>query len=93
MRKVEEIRADIDRCDERLLSAFVERMRLVREVARLKEQAGLPIFDADREHVILERARLLGPHARSLMDQILALCHLEIHDELKPKEFTNDRTT
>lgn len=93
MRQVEEIRADIDRCDEKLLSAFVERGRLVREVARLKSKAGQPTFDAERERAILERARLLGPHAQRLMHQVLTLCRLEIHDELKPKEFANDRTT
>lgn len=93
MRKVEEIRAEIDRCDEKLLSAFVERMRLVREVAKLKAKAGRPTFDADRERAILERAQLLGLHAQSLMNQVLALCRLEIYEELESKEATHDRTT
>jgi len=93
MRKVEEIRADIDRCDEKLLSAFVERARLVREVARSKAKAGRPTIDADRERAILTRAQLFGPHAQSLMNQVLALCRLEMYDELEPKESTNDRTT
>lgn len=83
MRRVDEIRADIDRCDERILEAFVTRARLVREVARVKIRAERPIFDADREREILERARLLGLHARSLMNQVLALCRLEIYDELE----------
>jgi hypothetical protein len=52
-----------------------------------------PTFDADRECAKRERARLLGPHARSLMNQVLALCRLEIYDEFEPKESTNDRTT
>jgi len=93
MRRVEEIRADIDCCDEKLLSAFIERTRLVREVARLKAKDGRSTVDADRERFILERARRFGPRARCLMNQVLALCRLEMDDELKPKEFTDDRTT
>jgi chorismate mutase len=93
MRKVEEIRADIDRCDEKLLSAFVERTRLVREIAWLKAKAGQPTIDVDRERAILERSQLFGPHAQTLMNQVLALCRLEMYDELESKESTNDRTT
>lgn len=93
MRKVEEIRADIDRCDEKLLAAFIERARLVREVARSKAKTGRPVLEADRERAILKRAQLLGPHARSLMNQVLGLCRLEMYDELEPKERTHGNTT
>ena len=58
MREVEEVRADIDQCDEKLLSAFLERVRLVREIARAKAKVGLQPFDTDRERVILQRASL-----------------------------------
>lgn len=92
MRKVEEIRADIDRCDEKLLSAFVERARLVREVARSKAKAGRPVLDAERERAMLDRAQLLGPNTRSFMNQVLALCRLEMYDELKSKEPTKEPT-
>jgi chorismate mutase len=93
VRKVEEIRTDIDRCDERLMSAFIERARLVREVARSKAKAGRPVLDAERERAMLDRAQLLGPNTRSFMNQVLALCRLEMYDEIEPKEHTNGNTT
>lgn len=90
MRGVEDIRADIDRCDEKLLSAFLERVELVKEIARAKVEAGLQSFDSDRERVILQRALLRGPHAQTLMTQILTLCRSEMCDEREKKELPHD---
>ena len=72
------------------VSAFLERVRLVREIARAKAKVGLQPFDTDRERVILQRASLLGPHAQTLMAHILTLCRSEMCDEREKKEFPHD---
>ena len=49
------LRGAVDAADDRVRAALVERMRLAREVGRLKNRLGLPVFDPAREREILER--------------------------------------
>ena len=54
MRELSEIRKDIDRVDKDLKTLFEERLSLSREVAGLKKERKLPIYDQKREEEILE---------------------------------------
>ena len=46
---IERLRARIDALDARAIGVLAERFRLVSELARLKQEAGVPIEDAARE--------------------------------------------
>lgn len=61
---LEEIRTEIDRIDKQLLPLFVGRMKCSEQVAQIKREQGLPVFDAKREQEILDRVeREAGEYA------------------------------
>jgi prephenate dehydrogenase/chorismate mutase len=47
--ELKKLRDELSACDERLVADLAERMHLVRRVAELKGQTGLPSFDRERE--------------------------------------------
>ena len=56
MDTLEQARAEIDAVDAQLAALFERRMAAVLSVAQYKQAHGLPIFDAAREAVVLEKA-------------------------------------
>ena len=52
-----QVREDIDCIDRQLLPLFIERMKCAERVAEIKRGAGLPVLNAAREQVILDRVR------------------------------------
>ena len=70
MKTRNELRAEIDAIDSQLLDLFNKRAGLAMEIARLKEQTGVPILDRDRERAVVRRACVAndGPlHRRSVV--------------------------
>ncbi len=67
---LEQLRQEIDELDERLFSILARRMAVVREIGRLKHQAGLPPGDPVREAQL--KARL-----KDLTDGVLEPRHVE----------------
>ena len=55
MRDLEELRSEIDRIDRELVRLFEERMETVLEVAEYKKENGLPVLNAGRESVVIEK--------------------------------------
>lgn len=58
---LQRLRERIDAVDAAILTQINERARLVLEVGRVKQRAGLPTFDPARERSILERLAALNP--------------------------------
>lgn len=56
-RRLEELREEIDEIDRQLISLLARRMGLAREIARLKEERGMPLRDERREEEVVGRAR------------------------------------
>jgi chorismate mutase-like protein len=56
MKTRDELRAEIDEIDDRLLELFNERAKLAIEIAKLKERNGAPILDPEREREVVGRA-------------------------------------
>jgi chorismate mutase len=56
MKTRNELRAEIDAIDSRLLDLFNERARLAIEIVRLKERHGAPVLDRERERAVVGRA-------------------------------------
>lgn len=54
---VTQLRARIARIDRALVRAYAERCTAVRELHRVKEQLGMPRYDASQEAKVLARAR------------------------------------
>ncbi len=53
---LDEIRNKIDEIDAKLLPLFMARMDCAKQVAAVKKEQKLPVFNAEREQVILDRA-------------------------------------
>jgi chorismate mutase/prephenate dehydratase len=51
---LETLRARIDEVDAKLLDLFEQRMEIAREIARYKNETGLPVLDAGRERALLQ---------------------------------------
>ena len=78
MNALEQARVEIDAVDAQLAALFERRMAAVLSVAQYKQSHGLPIFDASREAVVLEKsaARIQNPvlrpyykdHVQHMMD-------------------------
>ncbi len=51
---IDTLRARIDEVDAKLLGLFERRMEIAREIARYKEDNGLPVTDAGRERALLD---------------------------------------
>lgn len=78
------IREEIDSIDRQLIELFVRRMKCSGKVAEYKLQKGMPIFDAEREQIILdsveEKAGKFGGSARLLYSTLMELSRGLQHD-------------
>ena len=81
---VKRLREELARQDRTLLDAVNARLRLVAELKRYKEEAGLPFVDPEQEQRLLDRlaAANTGPLSedgvRELFREILALTKREV---------------
>ncbi|MEM1679878.1 MAG: chorismate mutase [Sulfolobales archaeon] len=57
MRKLDEVRMEIDRIDEELLRLLARRVQLMKEVAKIKIESGGKMVDLSRESKIVEKVR------------------------------------
>ena len=76
--ELNEIRVEIDKLDRELQQLFEQRMQLCREVAQYKKAHNMPVFQADREQLILDRveknaAEGLGAASRTLFSNIMSI--------------------
>jgi monofunctional chorismate mutase len=55
------LRQQIDAVDEQLVALFLQRMEIVKNVAQYKIDNNLPVFHADREQAVIEKARSRAP--------------------------------
>jgi len=79
---LDELRAEIDKLDEKLLALLGERGKLAKDIAKFKQQANTTPFVPSRERQVLERMLTLnsGPFPndslRAIYEQIIAACRL-----------------
>lgn len=58
---LKQLRMQIDRADQMLLTSFVTRMRIVKQVAEYKKKNGMAVLDPKREKEKLEEIRRISP--------------------------------
>ncbi|MCR4956629.1 MAG: chorismate mutase [Lachnospiraceae bacterium] len=75
--ELEQLRDELDEVDKKLLELFIKRMNLSEEVAKVKKEKNIPIFNGAREQEILQtRTEMAGEwknYARSLFTELMAL--------------------
>jgi len=77
-----EIRKNIDKIDTGILELLVERMKIMKEVLKYKQENNLPIFDVQREREVLDR---IGRKAEklNLSVEFVKSLYQEIMEEAK----------
>lgn len=82
MESVEELRGKIDQIDERIVTSLNERAELVLKIRGLKEKAGMPLHDPEREEDIMKKVALAskGPLSEESVKHIYehVLYHMRI---------------
>ena len=92
MTNLEELRGNIDRVDEVLVRLLNERARWVCEIGRVKKEAGIEVYQPDREKDVLKHVRdvasegPLGPDAiarlfERIIDEARRLERRVVHGE------------
>jgi chorismate mutase len=92
---IEELRRKIDELDARLVELLNERARLAQEVGRRKRETRLPVYEPERERMILENVRRhnRGPLTEQELEQVYervvdvmrAIQHRKIAHKAKPE--------
>lgn len=55
MKTIDELRSEIDEIDDGLVSLFLQRLAVVKEVGEAKKTLLLSVEDKDRENAVIER--------------------------------------
>lgn len=55
MKTIDELRSEIDEIDDGLVSFFLQRLAVVKEVGEAKKTLSLSVEDKDRENAVIER--------------------------------------
>lgn len=87
---LEECRKEIDNIDKELVELFTKRMNVAKEVAAYKKEAGMAVYDSERERKLLEKVEEnageeYGDYARRLYGSILDLSRTYQSKFLSPK--------
>lgn len=82
---LDELRKQIDRTDQMLLTSFVTRMRISANIAEYKKKNELPVLDEKREEKKLEEIRKLSPDDMEESCVMLYNKIMELSRELQQK--------
>lgn len=55
MKTIDELRSEIDEIDDGLVSLFLQRLTVVKEIGKAKKTHSLSVEDKDRENAVIER--------------------------------------
>jgi chorismate mutase len=58
---IDDLRCEIDRLDNELLSIFNARASIALKIGEIKKSQSLPVYDANREKKIFQRMKELNP--------------------------------
>jgi chorismate mutase / prephenate dehydratase len=82
--RIGNLRRAIDAIDDRLLALINDRLKLAAEIGAIKQVAGNPVKDRERERLVLDRLKAAndgpidnGLLSRVFVDIIRASCHLQ----------------
>jgi len=99
MPTLDELRENIDRVDEVIVRLLNERARIVCEIGRKKKEQNVPIYQPDREKLVIQHVRGiategdLGPDAvarlfERIIDEARTLERRVVHGEIAPNQST-----
>lgn len=78
---MEELRKKIDECDIEIVNALKKRMEVAKEIGLYKKKNNLPIYNAEREKILLKK--LKGMANRDLSEEAIEKIYTAIIDASK----------
>jgi chorismate mutase len=96
---IEDWRNKIDELDRRLVALLSERARAAVEIGRLKRNTNLPVYEPDRERVVLDNVQNANPGplpGRDLVriyERIMDVMRNIQKEEIAPAQKTESRPT
>ncbi len=73
MERLYELRGRIDEIDKQIIELLEERIRVAKEIGKIKKELNLPIKDEEREREVLKRAERFG----EIFEKIVEVCRDE----------------
>ncbi len=86
---LEELRIEIDKCNNEIIEAIKKRFYITREIGRLKKENNLSSYDKNREYKVINNVRLLAKSSNlseDMIENIFRIIMKEVvneHEELK----------
>ena len=87
-------RRKIDELDARLVELLSQRARAAHEIGRLKRDAGMPIYEPDRERSVFDHVRSINPgplpdhDLLNIYERIMDIMRQIQQEEIAPKQTT-----
>lgn len=86
---LEELRIEIDKCNNEIIEAIKKRFYVTREIGKIKKDSNLSSYDKNREDKIINNVRLLAKSSNLNEDMVENIFRIimkqviEEHEELK----------
>ena len=86
---LEELRIEIDKCNNEIIEAVKKRFYFTRKVGKLKKESNLPSYDKNREDKIINNVRMMAKNSKlneDMIENIFRIIMEEVvkeHEELK----------
>lgn len=89
--ELDQLRVEIDRLDQELLSLFLQRMEVAEQIACYKREHGMAVLHPAREEAVLTRAEEMAgeemaPYARMFFTEVMAISRKRQHALLDPEK-------
>lgn len=86
---LEELRIEIDKCNNEIIGAIKKRFYVTREIGKIKKDSNLSSYDKNREDKVINNVRLLAQNSNLNEDMVENIFRIimkqviEEHEELK----------
>lgn len=86
---LEELRIEIDKCNNEIIGAIKKRFYVTREIGKIKKDSNLSSYDKNREDKVINNVRLLAQNSNlneDMIEDIFRIIMKQViieHEELK----------
>ena len=83
---LEELRKEIDKIDDEIISNLSRRKNLIEKVAKIKKESNMPVLDEEREQQLLQRLKEKSKENRLDEDFVISLYKIILENSRKEQE-------
>lgn len=83
---LEELRIEIDKCNNEIIEAIKKRFYITREIGRLKKENNLSSYDKNRENKVINNVRMMAKNSNLNEDMIENIFKIIMEQVIKEHE-------